>query len=185
MNHPHRVTAVSSIVALVALVASSFLAVSAPAAAQVRVPDPPRFSASAQREAWNDATTPADRVLLGTRPPPSALRSIDVESHWAKGLYIASVASLVSGAAMAVVSFAWWLGSGLSAIFTHDGYDDPFAGPEALAVSAAIVGGFGLLTLPIAIGLDVDSGLRRDGLARDFSARVSVSPGGLGLTGTF
>ncbi len=45
--------------------------------------------------------------------------------------------------------------------------------------------GLGILALPFAIGLDVDSGSRRGGLLERVRARFSVGPGGLMLSGSF
>ncbi len=97
------------------------------------------------------------------------LDSIDTESTWATALYIASATSFTGGIVLAL--------AGLGAA----GHGDPM-GP---LVAAGVFGGLSVLLLPFAIGLDVDSGSRRRGLAGEVRARLSLGPTGLTLSGYF
>jgi hypothetical protein len=91
-----------------------------------------------------------------TERPPGAhavepLASIETEADWAEALYVASLASTLGG-----------LGLGLSVGFMALVFESAFL--TVIATAGFVIAGVGVTLLPIAIGLDVDSGSRRSAL---------------------
>jgi len=125
-------------------------------------------------------TLSGDQLALDSDSYRDELASIDAESDAATGLYVTSLALAGVGVASGLVAVGAIFGSA----FDGDAL-------TVLALSSLIsVSAFGLSVLALipAIALDVDSGSRRDGLARR-TVRVSASPtngGGMaGVSGTF
>lgn len=105
------------------------------------------------------------------------LASIDAESHAATALYVASTALVVAGVAVGVRAIQ----SAFSCSFGSWGPGASGCGSESSRVgtwiAASVVLGLGVLALPIAIGLDVDSGSRRGRLeSRATIDRVQLTP---------
>lgn len=101
------------------------------------------------------------------------LASINAESSAATGLYVGGVITHVGGLALA----------GFFTMFTVVACteEEPNCWTRDAALASLIVAGVGLAAIGVAIGLDVDSGSRRRGLAR--GSTVSDLTLQLGLTG--
>lgn len=161
----------SSTAVLVALLLAALaLGSSLPAAAQ-QPSSEPSYGATLSS---TTKTAPSDAALLA---------SINTESRWATGLYVASVVGMVGGLTSELFAVVAWF----DCVGEEFRVDAPSSCGVAggLAVTGAVLGAVGVVLLPIAIGLDVDSHSRRDGLTRGATARISVGPGGLLVSGTF
>ncbi len=109
--------------------------------------------------------------------------SIEREAHVATALYVVSAIGLGVSAVLELTAMFMVL----------DDSPEPLLGPdlgglktfELLGALGGVVGGIGIIALPIAIGLHVDSHSRRDALERCPCARVSLTPGGLSVSGSF
>lgn len=97
------------------------------------------------------------------------LGTIETQSDWATAIYIASITSWVGALGLVV--------GAVPAAMANEGALCP------MLASAAGLAFVGLVTAPIAVGLDVDAGSRRRGLQRSIELRVSAA--GLSLTGSF
>ncbi len=110
-------------------------------------------------------------VSLTTQAQQDALRaSIQTEADWSVALYVTAPVAFVAGSTLAFV--------GLFRTFAWD--RSGVAEGEARAAAGIALGIVGLLALPIAIGLDVDSGSRRRGLSPELS--VSLGPSSAAAT---
>lgn len=149
----------AEIIGAIALVASC--AVTAPASAQ-------------------DGTQTASPVALDLR---AVHASIDSESAAATGLYIGAVIAHLGGLVAAPMVFMM--------SFVACSMEDPPScaqGWEYGALAASIVSGLGAVALGLAIGLDVDSGVRRRRLARratDAEVSLRIGPTSAALVGRF
>lgn len=94
------------------------------------------------------------------------LDAIDTESCWASVLYTTSAISFIGSLPMAFFTLV----SQFDVIW--------------VSLTGA-VGGVSLVSLGLAIGLDVDSKQRRESVLADVLASVSVSPGGISVSGRF
>lgn len=108
--------------------------------------------------------------------------SIDTESAAATGLYVGAVIAHVGGLVAAPV--AMMMGIGVCA------EEDPACAQAWSygALSSLIVAGLGAVALGLAIGLDVDSGVRRRRLQREASnveLSLRIGPLGAALLGRF
>jgi hypothetical protein len=114
---------------------------------------------------------------------PGERASIDLESNIATALYVQAAIGLGLSAVLEVAA--------LIVLMTNA--PDPFFSPgsgglktfEVLGAIGGVIGGIGVLALPIAIGLHVDSHSRRDALDRSACTRLYLTPGGLVLSGGF
>lgn len=122
------------------------------------------------------ATAQRERVLLNqtvsvelTTGEILELGTIETQSDWATAIYLASITSWVGALGLVV--------GAVPATMANEGALCPMlAGAAGLAF-------VGLVTAPIAVGLDVDAGSRRRGLQRSIELRLSAA--GLSLTGSF
>lgn len=114
------------------------------------------------------------------------LASIDAESHAATALYVLSPVLLGASVGLVVAAYAV---NPICISFTGGCSGDP-AAAAAFGATGVVALGLSALSLGLAIGLDVDSGSRRDGLRmRQASARLGIgaAAGGasLVLAGSF
>jgi hypothetical protein len=107
----------------------------------------------------------------------SLLSSINTESDWATALYVTSVSSMLVGAAVVVPTF-------FTALGCFDCRGDRVTVVNVVLAASFVTFAAGLLALPFAIALDVDSGSRRGGVSRT-TVRLVPTALGLSLEGTF
>lgn len=155
------------------LVSLAVLAAASSAAAQSSWLDEPGTPAATYGAALDDGQPARDALL----------RSIESESHSATALYVTAVVELIGSPLALIVGFAESFGCVADAI--HDSGSGRCFAADALYITSAVLGLAGLLTLPVAIGLDVDSGSRRRGLDVRVALDASPSSGGLAVIGTF
>jgi hypothetical protein len=108
---------------------------------------------------------------LWTPEDAAELEAIDGQATWATALYVTSAVALAGTPVL-------WLAAGF--IASRD-----IVATGALVLTGVGVGILSLVTLPFAIALDIDSGLRRDRLADAIRLRATLTLGGATLTGTF
>jgi hypothetical protein len=113
--------------------------------------------------------------------PDAELRSIDAESAWATGLYVAAPVLFATGALIGALVMSSGLGGGFG-ILPGGGYGARSSGDGLASVALALVA-LAPIALGIAIGLDVDSGARRGRWqrARGVIATAAVTPEGFAL----
>jgi hypothetical protein len=126
---------------------------------------------------------PPESVTAPPAPDPEERASIEREASIASALYVVSAVGLGVSAVLELTAVfmvlegspesSWGPGSGGLKTF------------ELLAAVGGVVGGIGIIALPIAIGLHVDSHSRRDALERGTCTRLSITPNGVVLSGTF
>lgn len=122
-------------------------------------------SAAAQPSVTMDSS-PAER---------RELESIETQSHTATALYVVSVVELIGSPTLALFGLA----QGVGCVFAGG----ECSAMDALYVSSVVSGVLGLVTLGIAIALDVDTTARAHRLR--LGMRTSSSSGVLTLSGTF